>query len=50
MKICLLHDVGWAGQDVEYSICEVCKAESQWIQDHATIDGFTIKEIMEREV
>ncbi len=27
-KICLLHDVGWAGQDVEYSICDRCKAES----------------------
>ncbi|MEE9409688.1 MAG: hypothetical protein V3V41_02045 [Candidatus Heimdallarchaeota archaeon] len=27
-KICLFHDIGWSGQDVEYSGCEDCKAKN----------------------
>ncbi len=30
-KICLIHEDDWAGEDVEYSMCDKCKAESEII-------------------
>ena len=27
-KVCLLHDIGWAGKDVDYTICEKCLTKS----------------------
>lgn len=47
-KICLIHDDDWAGQDVEYSVCDDCKAQSENDMDHIYFEGIPVRVIINR--
>lgn len=47
-KICLSHDDGWAGQDVEYSVCDKCKSEGEDEIDKMYFEGVPVRVIINR--
>lgn len=49
-KVCLFHEDGWSGQDVEYSGCEECLAKNESLLDHLYYEGQSLRQIRDRQI